>query len=223
MHLTDEERRILDGAFGEPQRIALSVLVKLGEAYGADRMLEITSAHVVGSSYQIAGEAGIEIYTQLVAAGGQGEGAHDLRPRLHRLRTLARVQDPCGLRRTADQDRRTARPDGRDPNLDVHPLHHLQRAQVRRGPGLVGIQRGGLRQLGHRGAHESPGRLRGRLRRPGRPGAAIRPPRAGVPAGRGPLRAGSRPLREASRITSSRPWAIWSARRRATASPSSSG
>jgi hypothetical protein len=66
MHLTDEERRILDGAFGEPQRIALSVLLKLGEAYGADRMVEITSAHVVGSSYQIAGEAGIEIYSRLV-------------------------------------------------------------------------------------------------------------------------------------------------------------
>ncbi len=71
MHLTDEERRILDGAFGEPQRIALSVLLKLGEAYGADRMVEITSAHVVGSSYQIAGEAGIEIYTRLVQQGAR--------------------------------------------------------------------------------------------------------------------------------------------------------
>jgi predicted aconitase len=69
--LTDEERRILDGAFGEPQRIALGVLLKLGEAYGADRMLEIMSAHVVGSSYQIAGEAGIEIYSQLVAQGAR--------------------------------------------------------------------------------------------------------------------------------------------------------
>jgi predicted aconitase len=69
MHLTDEEHRILDGAFGEPQRIALSVLAKLGDAYGADRMVEIASAHIVGSSYQIAGEAGIEIYGQLVEQG----------------------------------------------------------------------------------------------------------------------------------------------------------
>ena len=59
MHLTDEERRIIDGAFGEPQRIALSILAKLGDAYGADRMVEIASAHIVGSSYQMAGEAGI--------------------------------------------------------------------------------------------------------------------------------------------------------------------
>jgi predicted aconitase len=69
--LTDEEHRILDGDIGELQRIALGVLVKLGEAYGADRMVEITSAHVVGSSYQIAGEAGIEIYSQLVAQGAR--------------------------------------------------------------------------------------------------------------------------------------------------------
>jgi predicted aconitase len=69
--LTDEERRILNGEFGEPQRIALGVLAKLGEAYGAERMVEIASAHIVGSSYQIAGEAGIQIYSQLVAQGAR--------------------------------------------------------------------------------------------------------------------------------------------------------
>ena len=71
MLLTDEERRMLDGAGGEAQRIALGVLVKLGEAYGAERMVEIMSAHIVASSYQIAGEAGIEIYSQLVAQGAK--------------------------------------------------------------------------------------------------------------------------------------------------------
>jgi len=69
--LTGEEQGILDGGFGEPQRIALNVLVKLGEAYGADRLVEIASAHVVGSSYQIAGEAGIAIYTRLVEQGAR--------------------------------------------------------------------------------------------------------------------------------------------------------
>ncbi len=71
MRLTDEERRILDGAGGEPQRIALGVLVKLGEVYGADRLVEIASAHLVASSYQIAGEAGIEIYTRLAEQGAR--------------------------------------------------------------------------------------------------------------------------------------------------------
>ncbi|MBP2670750.1 MAG: hypothetical protein H6Q85_816, partial [candidate division NC10 bacterium] len=71
MKLTDEERGILDGKSGEPQRLALQVLVKLGEACGADRMVEIASAHLVASSYQIAGEAGIDIYSQLVAQGAR--------------------------------------------------------------------------------------------------------------------------------------------------------
>src|SRR5512142_883953 len=71
MHLTDHERRMREGAFGEPQRIALNVLTRLGEAYGAERMGEIASAHIVGSSYQIAGEAGIEIYSRLVEQGAK--------------------------------------------------------------------------------------------------------------------------------------------------------
>ena len=61
MQLTEAERRILDGECGEPQRLALHVLAKLGEACGAERMVEIASAHLVASSYQIAGEAGIDI------------------------------------------------------------------------------------------------------------------------------------------------------------------
>jgi predicted aconitase len=71
MFLTDEEKRILDGAGGEPQRLALGVLTKLGEACGADRLVEIASAHLVASSYQIAGEAGIAIYGQLVELGAR--------------------------------------------------------------------------------------------------------------------------------------------------------
>jgi predicted aconitase len=71
MHLTDHERRISQGDFGEPQRIALNILTKLGEVYGGERMVEIASAHIVGSSYQIAGEAGIEIYSRLVEQGAK--------------------------------------------------------------------------------------------------------------------------------------------------------
>ncbi len=71
MQLTDEERRILDGEGGEPQRLALGVLVKLGQACGAERLVEIVSAHLVASSYQIAGEAGIAIYSRLVEQGAR--------------------------------------------------------------------------------------------------------------------------------------------------------
>jgi predicted aconitase len=71
MQLTDEEQRILQGESGEAERIAMRVLTKLGEANGADRMIPVVSAHLVGCSYQIAGEAGIQIYTQLVEQGAK--------------------------------------------------------------------------------------------------------------------------------------------------------
>jgi predicted aconitase len=71
MHLTDEEKSILDGAQGEPKRMALQILSKLGEANDADRMIPIASSHLVGCSYQIAGEAGIEIYSRLVEQGAR--------------------------------------------------------------------------------------------------------------------------------------------------------
>jgi predicted aconitase len=46
MRLTPAEEAILDGAEGEARRVALSGLVQLGEAFGAERMIEIGYAHV---------------------------------------------------------------------------------------------------------------------------------------------------------------------------------
>jgi len=71
MILTDEEKKILQGEDGEPKRISMQILSKLGEVSGADRMIPIASAHLVGCSYQIAGEAGIEIYSKLVGQGAR--------------------------------------------------------------------------------------------------------------------------------------------------------
>ncbi len=41
MYLTDEEKRMQDGEFGEPTQIAMNILVARGEIYGADSMLPI--------------------------------------------------------------------------------------------------------------------------------------------------------------------------------------
>ena len=71
MRLTDEEKKILQGGQGEPRRIAMKILTHLGEAFGAERMIPVASAHLVACSYQIAGEAGIEIYTRLVEQGAR--------------------------------------------------------------------------------------------------------------------------------------------------------
>ncbi len=71
MYLTDAEQRMLDGHDGAPRAQAMAVLSRLGEACGADQMVPIASAHLVASSYQIAGEAGIAIYGDLVAHGAR--------------------------------------------------------------------------------------------------------------------------------------------------------
>jgi predicted aconitase len=46
MKLTDEEKQMLDGKFGEAARYSLEILVKLGLMYGAEHFVEIESAHV---------------------------------------------------------------------------------------------------------------------------------------------------------------------------------
>ena len=46
MQLTREEQEMLDGVHGEPKRLAMDGLVQLGEAYGAERMVEIGYAHI---------------------------------------------------------------------------------------------------------------------------------------------------------------------------------
>jgi predicted aconitase len=46
MRLTDSERAMLDGAAGEARRVAMAGLVQLGDAFGAEDMVEIGYAHI---------------------------------------------------------------------------------------------------------------------------------------------------------------------------------
>lgn len=59
MHLTDEEQKMLDGSRGKTVQKCMKVLVKLGEIYGADHMIEIHNVHSPGVSYRVAGDAGL--------------------------------------------------------------------------------------------------------------------------------------------------------------------
>lgn len=45
MYLTDEDKRMLDGDCGPAVQLAMLMLTKLGEAYGARRMVDIRSVH----------------------------------------------------------------------------------------------------------------------------------------------------------------------------------
>lgn len=60
MYLTKEEERMLRGEMGYAAQISMEILVALGEIYGAERMIPVTSAQISGVSYKNLGEAGLE-------------------------------------------------------------------------------------------------------------------------------------------------------------------
>lgn len=69
MHLTEQEKRILDGKHGEAERIALSVLVDLGELFGAEEVMEVSQVHIDSSAYMV--DAGLEFVERLVELGAK--------------------------------------------------------------------------------------------------------------------------------------------------------
>lgn len=52
MKLTDEERRMLDGEYGEGVMEAMKMLVAIGNAYQAERLIDITRTHVALSNQE---------------------------------------------------------------------------------------------------------------------------------------------------------------------------
>ena len=60
LYLTREEERVLSGYAGEPLAEALKIIVKVGEALGAEKLIPISHAHASGISYENIGEAGLE-------------------------------------------------------------------------------------------------------------------------------------------------------------------
>jgi predicted aconitase len=58
MRLTDEEKSILDGKQGEAARIALAVLVDLGDLFGAKELMTVSQVHIDATLYIL--DAGLE-------------------------------------------------------------------------------------------------------------------------------------------------------------------
>jgi predicted aconitase len=69
MYLTNAEERILSGANGEVMERMFRLLVRLGEIYGADRMIPASSAQVAGVSYKSIGDPGVEFLEDYAAKG----------------------------------------------------------------------------------------------------------------------------------------------------------
>lgn len=52
MHLTREEEKIYNGEEGWAYQMAMKILVRLGDLFGAAQLIPIKSAHVSGVSYK---------------------------------------------------------------------------------------------------------------------------------------------------------------------------
>lgn len=71
MHLTKSEEKILAGEHGEVLERMFRLLVRLGEIYGADRMIPVASVQVAGVSYKSIGDPGMEFLEDYASQGAK--------------------------------------------------------------------------------------------------------------------------------------------------------
>ena len=65
MYLTRKEESMYAGEQGPAVQKSMEILVALGEIYGAERLVDITSAQISGVSYKTIGDAGLEYLEEL--------------------------------------------------------------------------------------------------------------------------------------------------------------
>jgi len=71
MYLTNAEERILAGENGEVMERMFRLLVRLGEIYGADKMIPVSSSQVAGVSYKSIGDPGVEFLEDYANRGAK--------------------------------------------------------------------------------------------------------------------------------------------------------
>ena len=69
IELTERDQALLDGHGGDAAALAMRVLVRSAALMGAERLLDITSAHIDGCLYH--GQASLDFVERLVAGGGK--------------------------------------------------------------------------------------------------------------------------------------------------------
>jgi len=106
----------LDGEAGPGLQLAMRILVKLGDLFGAEKLIPVASAHVSGISYKTAGDAALEFLRELREMGARASVMATMNPcgfdeRLKKLlelpeevveaqEELLSLYEAIGLRRT---------------------------------------------------------------------------------------------------------------------------
>lgn len=71
MDIEKEEEKILRGEKGEAERVALELLIKIGELNKAKKLIKIKSSHVSGVSYKTIGEHGLSFLRDFADRGAR--------------------------------------------------------------------------------------------------------------------------------------------------------
>src|ERR1700736_2945505 len=85
MRLTDEERAMLAGEFGEPRRWAIAHQIEVGAFFDAADFVAVSQAHIMADTWSL-GEAGVRFLEGLAAA-----------PETERRVRIPTLTDPRGL------------------------------------------------------------------------------------------------------------------------------
>jgi predicted aconitase len=80
LYLTKEEERIFSGGAGWANQVCMRILVRLGDLYGASKLIPISSAHVSGVSYKTLGDAPVEFLKALANDGTKARARATLNP-----------------------------------------------------------------------------------------------------------------------------------------------
>jgi predicted aconitase len=80
MHLTPEENEMLFGSQGQATQKAMQILVALGDIYGAERMIQVSSVQIAGVSFDNLGEAGLQFLSAMADGGGRARVLTTLNP-----------------------------------------------------------------------------------------------------------------------------------------------
>lgn len=71
MNLTLEEKGMLDGKYGNVMQKCMELLVAIGDSYDAERMIPISSAHLVSANPVTAGKGGSIFIKGMAEKGGK--------------------------------------------------------------------------------------------------------------------------------------------------------
>jgi len=69
MYLTEDEKEMLIGKKGNAVKKSMEILVALGEIYGAEKLIDVTSVQIAGVSYDNLGDAGLEFLSEMAKDG----------------------------------------------------------------------------------------------------------------------------------------------------------